>query len=416
MLSVEQNQRLTQVSAGTPMGELLRRYWHPISTTGELHENPVRPVRVMGEDLTLYRDRSGTLGLIGQRCAHRRMDLRWGIPQDEGLRCAYHGWTFAADGRCVAQPAEPEGSGFASKVRIPSYQVQELGGLIWAYMGPDPAPLLPHWLPLVVGNAFRHVAVTILPCNWLQCIENAVDPIHAEHMHGHWWEYAVERLGEPVGGEAASAQRMKTHHERVDFEPFEHGIIKRRLLEGQTEDAKDWATGHPYLFPASVILGIPGLYQIEVRTPIDDTHTWSIVYQAFVPGHGVEVPEQAYLPTFDGPFDETYIAGQDALAWRDQGEIADRSLEMLGDSDRGLIMMRRMFEDQMRVVEDGGDPVNVFRSGEQAEHLDIEGHDYGPWTGPYRSGLMRLRTTGPFSPVLDEIEEMLTRSAAAQAT
>ena len=103
MLSVEQNQRLTQVSAGTPMGELLRRYWHPISTTGELHENPVRPVRVMGEDLTLYRDRSGTLGLIGQRCAHRRMDLRWGIPQDEGLRCAYHGWTFAADGRCVAQ-------------------------------------------------------------------------------------------------------------------------------------------------------------------------------------------------------------------------------------------------------------------------------------------------------------------------
>ncbi len=107
MLTKEMNQRLTQVGPGTPGGEMLRRYWHPIATSVELEENPVKKVRVMCEDLVLYRDKSGNLGLIDEPCPHRRVSLEYGIPENEGLRCPYHGWLFNHEGRCLEQPAEP---------------------------------------------------------------------------------------------------------------------------------------------------------------------------------------------------------------------------------------------------------------------------------------------------------------------
>src|SRR5260370_27360980 len=106
MLSKEANDRLTQVGPGTPCGELMRRYWIPIAASAQLLEDPVRRVRVLGEDLTLYRDRSGALGLIGERCLHRAFDLRWGIPDENGLRCPYHGWLYGGDGRCMDTPLE----------------------------------------------------------------------------------------------------------------------------------------------------------------------------------------------------------------------------------------------------------------------------------------------------------------------
>lgn len=416
MLTAEQNQQLTQVSPGTPMGELLRRYWHPVSTTGELHENPVRSIKLLGEELTLFQSRSGKLGLVDRRCAHRRLDLRWGIPQKDALRCAYHGWTYTTDGQCVDQPGEPLGSRFKDKIRISNYPVVELGGLIWAYIGPTPIPALPRWRPLVVENAFRHVATTVLPCNWLQCMENSVDPLHAEHLHGYLWEYVVERYGEAIPNTKPAFDRLKRKHHRLEFEPFEFGIIKRRILEGQDETASDWLHGHPLIFPNAVTLGIPGMYQIEIRVPRDDSSTWCLIYQAFVPGNGVTVPEQPFLPTYEDPVNEIpdYVAGQDLIAWRDQGTIVDRSLEQLGDSDRGLILYRRMLQEQIQVVQDGGDPINVFRTDAEAKHLVMEGHEYGEWLGPYEPGTMYLRTAGPFSPVLEIIENLLTQASKSQ--
>ena len=116
MLSIEDNTLITQVGPGTPGGELLRRYWYPIAALGELDENPVKPVRLLGEDLVLYRDRSGTLGLIDSVCAHRRVNLALGVPEETGLRCPYHGWRFGADGQCLEQPAEKRP--YADKVNI----------------------------------------------------------------------------------------------------------------------------------------------------------------------------------------------------------------------------------------------------------------------------------------------------------
>src|SRR5437588_7257068 len=147
MLSKAENELLTQVGPGTPMGELMRRYWHPIAAAGEL-DNPFRTkeVRVLGEDLVLYRDRSGQLGLVESRCSHRRVNLAYGVVEEDGIRCQYHGWKFNETGACVEQPFEetvrPDGR-FKEKCGISGYPVEERAGLIFAYMGPQPAPLMP---------------------------------------------------------------------------------------------------------------------------------------------------------------------------------------------------------------------------------------------------------------------------------
>src|SRR5487761_1806224 len=145
MLSEQDNDRLTQVGKGTPGGEMMRRYWHPIAPAAMLDENPVKSVRILGEDLVLYRDRSGNLGLIGRHCGHRLVDMVFGIPEARGLRCPYHGWCYDETGQCIDTPLESPNSKLKDRVSIGGYPIQEMGGLLFAYMGPPPAPILPPW-------------------------------------------------------------------------------------------------------------------------------------------------------------------------------------------------------------------------------------------------------------------------------
>ena len=148
MLDEAKNRLLTEVGAGTPMGGLLRRYWMPIAAISEFDNKSIKPVRVMGENLTLYKDLSGTFGLVDRHCPHRRADLAYGFVEQCGLRCNYHGWLFDQDGRCTEQPyedvANPQAH-YKDKIRITSYPVDTRAGLIWAYLGPAPAPLA--WIP-----------------------------------------------------------------------------------------------------------------------------------------------------------------------------------------------------------------------------------------------------------------------------
>src|SRR5215216_5940596 len=150
MLSVEDNETLSKTGPGTPMGELMRRYWHPIAAAAELDESPFRTkeITVLGEELVLYRDRSGQLGILDRYCTHRRASLAYGVVEQQGIRCQYHGWKFDETGRVLEQPFEdtvhPEAR-FRDKCAITAYPVQERAGLIFAYMGPQPAPLLPNW-------------------------------------------------------------------------------------------------------------------------------------------------------------------------------------------------------------------------------------------------------------------------------
>ena len=206
MLSSTENERLTSIMPGTPMGNLFRRYWHPIAASAELgpapEGRPTKAVRVLGEDLVLYKDRSGTLGLIDRLCAHRRVDLSYGIPEEHGLRCMYHGWLYDETGQCIEQPFEetvhPDGR-FKEKVRVASYPVEELGGLVFAYLGPQPAPLLPRWEPFQWEDGWSDIGTAELPCNWLQCMENSLDPVHLEWLHGYWGVWQQRQKAEALG-------------------------------------------------------------------------------------------------------------------------------------------------------------------------------------------------------------------------
>ena len=412
MLSKEQNERLTRVGPGTPMGELLRRYWFPVATNQELAQNPVKSVRLLGEQLTLFKDRQGRLGLLAQRCAHRGVDLRQGIPEQEGLRCPYHGWMYDATGQCIDQPAEDPEHRFKDRVKILSYPVEELGGLIWGYLGPQPAPLLPRWGPFVWNDRYRHIGTTVLNANWLQCQENSVDTVHTEWVHGRFGLYACERHNTQDPEKWERFRRFTDHHVKIGFDPFERGIIKRRLRQGQTEEAPSWRIGHPLVFPNYVYIGQPGKDEFQMRVPIDDTHTWHLAYHVYNPG--IPVPPQDPVPSFAVPLVDLpdFVLGQDMMVWVAQAEIADRSVEKLAETDRGLIMFRKMLDDQIKIVEDGGEPMNVFRDPAQNVTIDLPLEDYGD-IARYKPGGVRYQNAGDFSPWIDELDELMLRGAEA---
>jgi 5,5'-dehydrodivanillate O-demethylase len=365
----EQNERLTQIGPGTFMGNLVRRYWHPIGVSLELDANPVRAVRVLGEDLTLYRDRSGTYGLIGQRCLHRGVALARGIPLDCGLRCPYHGWTYDATGQCIEQPYEdrvnPEAN-YKSRIKIAGYPVQEVGGLIWAYLGPLPAPELPRWDLLVDPELDREIHVFPLPCNWLQCMDNALDPVHFEFLHAMFGNYELEKEGKPP---AIRARK----HVAIRFDVWRFGIMKHRLLEGEDPaTSEEWNVGHPMLFPLGLAQGAQGAASFQFRLPVDDTNTVQIFYST-----RQRKPDAAPKPltmTYERLFDDpnaivpgTNIANQDFIAWTAQGAISDRVNEHLTATDTGVILYHKLLLENAQKVEDGDEPLGVIRDAAENE-------------------------------------------------
>lgn len=408
MLTQAENERLTLVGAGTPCGELLRRYWHPVYPEIQLRENPVRNVRILGEDLVLYRDRSGDLGLIGQRCPHRMTSLSMGIPEEHGLRCCYHGWLFDRDGRCVEQPLEPPTSTFKDRVRIAGYPVQAMGGLIWAYLGPAPAPLLPQWDLFVKPGGFRQIVAHRLPCNWLQVMENHGDMGHATYLHGRLFQYALERQGrltDDPGARYNQAMRQQDdaleRGEWVKYRPIfnQFGFTKGRLASNESEDHPAWNIGiNPILFPYLLgfgpgSIGIRNSYQLGV--PIDDTTTWHMQYFYYDFPAEIGVPEQDGVPYAEAPLvDERgepildYLLGQDVVAWYEQGSITDRTQEHLGVSDSLVIAYRKLLAEQIDIVQGGGEPMNVFRDPDTNHRLELQipgAQDVAPPIGDNRA-------------------------------
>ena len=366
MLTEEQNRTLTQVSPGTPMGSLLRRYWMPIGGAAELDVNPVKPIRLLGEDLVLYKDLSGTFGLVDRHCPHRRADLSYGFVEQCGLRCNYHGWLFDENGRCMEQPfedtAHPEAR-FKDKVRTIAYPVKEQRGLLWAYLGPQPAPLLPNWEPFSWKDGYAQVFTAKVPCNWFQCQENSIDPVHFEWMHSNW-----SRRLQGQGGYAG-------RHLRIEFREFEYGFTYHRLVEGMSEDHERWQIGRVALWPNC--LG-PNQH-FEWRVPVDDENTLLVVW-FFTPVPLEQRPYvQSRVPAWEGQvidpltgrFVTTHIDNQDIVAWAGQGRIADRTKEQLGPSDRGVIMMRKRFFDDLARIERGEDPSGLVRDPSKNECIRL---------------------------------------------
>ena len=223
MISEATNHRLTRIEGQAPMGDLLRRYWHPIAGASELDTAPIKPLRLFGEELVLYRDRSGEHGLIDRRCPRRSADLANGYVDAEGLRCGYHGWNLNADGAVSAMPYDDvvmPGSRLKELCTIPAYPVRELADLLWAYFGPLPAPELPVWEMFTRTQGFCESVISAVPCNWLQCQENAIDPVHFEWLHENW----------PAAMESQAAEGRR--HVRVAFDA-KLDVSRRRDAAGQ---------------------------------------------------------------------------------------------------------------------------------------------------------------------------------------
>ena len=363
MITQELNDRLTRVGSGTPMGELMRRWWHPVAGVSELLRRPTKEIRLLGEDLVLYRTPSGRYGLTGKRCPHRAMDMLYGIPEEEGLRCAYHGWLFGFDGQCIDQPAEPPESRFKDKVQIQTYSAEELGDLVWAYIGPSPVPLLPRWDLLVWPNVTRIITSGILPCNWLQTVDNGLDQTHVEWLHGYYGSYAARWADRPW------EELDQGHHLKLGYDRFDYGMIKRRLTNSMTgPEGEAWSMGHPMVLPAMLRVGSGDRHTFLIRVPIDDEHTWHVRYQVHLPEPGTVLPDRGVTPMGyidiydeDGRIIDDTVPAQDILAWIAQGPITDRTNERLGVGDVGILAFRRLLMEQLQVVEDGGEPMCVFR-------------------------------------------------------
>jgi 5,5'-dehydrodivanillate O-demethylase len=408
MLTAEQQETLTRVGPGTPMGELLRRYWFPVAATSELEAGRVLPVRLLGEDLALFRTAAGAVGAVEARCPHRGASLAYGTVDGCGLRCAYHGWRFDASGACLEIPSlRPEGR-FHERVRVKAYRAEELGGLVFAYLGPEPAPLLPRWDVFVWPGALRDVGRALLPCNWLQIMENSVDPVHLEWLHGHHLT-AVRR----ARGDAAPSRYPRRHVE-IGFDVFRHGIIKRRVVDGGSRDDDDWRIGHPLVFPNMVRVGAGRQHRLQIRVPVDDTSTLHLWYACYLPADGAAPPVQSSVPVYDVPFrDERgrflldFVDGGDIMTWVTQGPIADRTRETLVDTDQGVVLLRRLYFEQIARVRAGEDPLGVLRDPAENDVVALpqEREKYGRGDGFLAESVAMSHAR--YSPLHDQILALL---------
>ena len=365
MLTAARNELLTRVGHGTPMGDLLRRYWQPIAGASELAKNSLKPIRLLGEDLVLYKDLGGQYGLVDRHCTHRRADMSYGWVEQSGIRCSYHGWRYDETGACIEQPYEDTVSPKPSKAgcEIKAYPVRELAGLLWAYMGPQPAPELPVWEPFTWANGFREIVLADVPCNWFQCQENSIDPVHFEWMHDNW---SLRMKGD---GQGAAPKHLK-----LKFEEFEHGFIYKRVREGQSEQDRYWTVGRVALWPNGFYLG----RHFEWRVPVDDENTLSVAWFFIRVPRGREPYVQERVPTWvspikgeDGRWITSHVINQDIVAWVGQGTIADRTRENLRSSDVGITLMRNRFFEEIDAVKAGRDPKGVIRNPNLAQSIDL---------------------------------------------
>lgn len=355
---------LAEVGPGTPMGELLRRYWHPIGMASDATDKP-RNVRVLGEDLILFRDKSGRTGLVYPHCAHRGTSLYYGKVDADGIRCCYHGWHFDVQGNCLNQPCEPQGGRAREAKRQPWYPVLEQYGLIWAYMGPpERKPVLPRYecLETLDDGEFLEAddssigggGPRIIPCNWLQHYENLVDPFHVVILHSGFsgTQFVPEMAVMPDVRWETTGLGVKT----ISLRTLPDGRTLRRISEA----------GLPTLrVIPSPRLGRDGMggrvESLGWVLPIDDHH-----FRIYVVGRVREVGELRRMRTrMNGKLweemteEEHQLYPNDVEAMVSQGVIAKHSEEHLATSDRGIVMLRRLLRQQLDSVAQGQDPAGV---------------------------------------------------------
>jgi len=371
-----ENELLTRIGPGTAAGETLRNYWLPVGLSSEIDSDAPKLVRWLGEDLLLFRDEFGRVGLTEPTCPHRGASLEYGWIEAGGIRCCYHGWVFDVNGRCLEQPGEPPASGFKDKIRLKAYPVRELGGLLWAYLGSGQAPELPNYHFLVRDDGERVFSDYVRECNYMQQLENALDPVHATILHGR-----------PVHGIPAAPEWMETPDFNVTAtDHMAYYVARRKGPEPGTE----WHREVAYVPPIMVVHhggSLPGdlpaeMVDVAWRMPIDDYTTRTFTLKFFpsqIGGtHGNEEKQARPKrpPLMRGTrrqWDMATINGQDNAAQVGQGPIVDRTREHLGHSDRGVIQVRKLWKSAIETSLRGQEPPNLLRNPRQNRlvHVDV---------------------------------------------
>jgi phenylpropionate dioxygenase-like ring-hydroxylating dioxygenase large terminal subunit len=355
---------LTEVGAGTPMGELMRRYWHPVGLAADAGAVP-RRVQVLGEELILFLDGQGRAGLLTPHCAHRGTSLYYGKVEPRGIRCCYHGWLFDVQGRCLEQPCEPEGGARGrDRVRQPWYPVQERYGMVWAYLGPPQRePLLPRYEALETLDDGEFVEAddhsiggggpVVIPCNWLQHVDNLVDPFHVVVLHASF-----------SGTQFVDAMGLMP---QVHWETTPLGVKSvslRRLPDGRTlHRVSEAAVPTLRVIPSPRIGRYGRVESIGWVLPMDDTH-----FRIYVAGRVREAGELVRMRSrLNGKLWEELTEAEhqaypgDYEAQVGQRPIASHAEEHLASSDRGIVMLRRFLRAQVDAVARGEDPAGTVR-------------------------------------------------------
>ena len=385
----EENQILNGVRAGTPMGEFLRRYWWPVGFTEKLKDRPTF-VRVLGEDLVLFRDQRGKLGLIGALCPHRRANLCLGSTTASGVRCKYHGWVVGADGAVLEVPGEPRDGGFRETVaKNVAYKTEELGPLIFAYMGPEPAPLLPRY-DFLVGEGVHYVTIQgFQNCHWLQCVENGIDPVHPSFTHGGAWPDIANTEPELGFHETERGLVYKAYRKTK-----EKGVLNYREHHLMMPGVSCGGSGGRYLDGQSA--GTP-VSAARWSVPIDETHT--ILFRVrFKPEDNPAAYKgdpftERWRPQgqFIEPFKEYRYGNDPVLGYEvpplhfiedgmvvdSIGPVADRENEHLSPIvDAGIIMLRKMYLREIARMQGGEDPKNIVRDSEANKVIKVTAYEW----------------------------------------
>jgi phenylpropionate dioxygenase-like ring-hydroxylating dioxygenase large terminal subunit len=357
---------LTQVGPGTPMGELMRRYWQPVLASRNVGARP-REVRILGEDLIVFRDGEGRPGLLYPRCMHRGTSLLWGHVEADGIRCCYHGWKFSVEGHCLEQPCEPNPRQCRPEHRQPWYPVRERYGLVWAYMGPpERMPALPRFdamEPLENGEDYlafdnslgSHGDVNgpdVVPYSWLHMNDNVMDPFHVQVLHTTFSGTQFVREFEV----------MPT----VRFDEIEAGVTytaHRDLADGRSMDRVSTWLMPNLMFVPDVAMRPGRPNGLGAAVPVDDSHC-RIVMAMRVPAEARSRPmrgleAERFKPWHQRTLEERQDQPGDYEAQAGQGPISLHSEEHLVSSDKGIGMQRRMLRRALEVVAAGGDPPGV---------------------------------------------------------
>lgn len=378
MLSAEQNELITRTGPGTAAGKLLRRYWQPVALKDELNSNrPIKPVRLLGEDLVIFRDGQGRYGLLDRACPHRGTDLAFGRLETDGLRCAFHGWKFAVDGKCLETPAEPDGSNLCANIRQTSYPVVEKSGILFAYLGPGEPPTLAEMDCFVAPESHTFAFKGLIECNWLQSLEVGIDPVHTSFLHRFFHDedpnrgYGKVFRDHSVDSDMPISQIMREYpRPRIEVERTDFGLQLMTLR--QINDRRMHVRVTNLIFPNAFTIPMSSDMTItQWHVPVDDVkHYWYAIFTSF--GGPVDKDEMRrqrlelyelpdYVPRKnkrnDYGFDpheqahETYtgmgpdINVHDQWACESMGEIQDRTKEHLGQSDKAIVQYRRMLRD-----------------------------------------------------------------------